>query len=254
MGMMSCKAFIGEGARHVEQFIQHILQVMGTVPAVAVYGIIAVWVGLESSGIGLPIEPLMLFAGSLTTQAQSDVNLILAIVAASAGCLIFSSVAYIIGDRLGTPAIARVGRYVGLTQARADHIELWLQHRGAFGVFIARETPIVRTYGSFIMGAAKIGLPTFVLGTAVGSLLYCGVVTVIGAALGKNYTRAIEYFQQFGVIGFIVAVVILLAVLVIHHFWGRLTLHRIALHFHRHHALHKPPIASEEDMAPQSPA
>ncbi len=150
----------------MEQFIQHILQVMGTVPAVAVYGIIAVWVGLESSGIGLPIEPLMLFAGSLTTQAQSDVNLILAIVAASAGCLIFSSVAYIIGDRLGTPAIARVGRYVGLTQARADHIELWLQHRGAFGVFIARETPIVRTYGSFIMGAAKIGLPTFVLGTA----------------------------------------------------------------------------------------
>jgi membrane protein DedA with SNARE-associated domain len=104
------------------------------------------------------------------------------------------------------------------------------------------------------MGAAKIGLPTFILGTAIGSLLYCGVVTVIGAALGKNYANAIEFFQQFGVIGFIVAVVILLAVLVIHHFWGRLTLHRIALHFHRHHQIHKPPIATEEDMASQSPA
>jgi hypothetical protein len=46
----------------------------------------------------------------------------------------------------------------------------------------------------------------------------------------------------------------LLAVLVIHHFWGRLTLHRIALHFHRHHQIHKPPIATEEDMASQSPA
>ena len=53
----------------MEQFIQHVLQVMGTVPAVVVYGIIAVWVGLESSGIGVPIEPLMLFAGSLTAQA-----------------------------------------------------------------------------------------------------------------------------------------------------------------------------------------
>ncbi len=237
----------------MEEFVQHILQVMGTVPAFVVYGIIALWVGLESSGIGVPIEPLMLFAGSLTTQAGSSINLILAVVAASVGCLLFSSAAYLIGDRLGTAAIARVGRYVGLTQARADHIELWLRHRGAFGVFIARETPMVRTYGSFMMGAARIGLPTFLLGTAVGSLLYCGIVTAIGAALGKNYVSAIEFFQQFGTIGAIAVIVVLLAVLVIHHFWGRLTLHRIALHFHRHHALHKPP-TSEADVSPPLPA
>lgn len=236
----------------MEQFIQHVLQVMGTVPAYAVYGIIAVWVGLESSGIALPIEPLMLFAGSVATQVGSDVNIILAVIAASAGCLLFSSVAYLIGDRLGTPAIARVGRYVGLTQARADHIELWLRHRGALGVFIARETPMVRTYGSFIMGAARIGLPTFLLGTAIGSLLYCGAVTALGAALGSNYTRAFEYFERFGVIGAAVVVGVLLAVVLIHHFWGRLTLHRIALHFHRHHALHKPP-TPEEDISPPMP-
>lgn len=225
----------------MEQFIQHILQMMGSVPAVAVYGIIAVWVGLESSGIGLPIEPLMLFAGSLATQPQSAVNLIVVILAASAGCLIFSSAAYLIGDRLGTGAIARVGRYVGLTQARADHIELWLRHRGMLGVFIARETPMVRTYGSFIMGAAKIGMPTFLLGTGVGSLLYCGIVTAIGAALGKNYAAAFGFFERLGTVGVVAVIAVLLAVPVIHHFWGRLTLHRIALHFHRHHSLHKPP-------------
>lgn len=237
----------------MEQFIQHVLQVMGTVPPVVVYGIIAVWVGLESSGIGVPIEPLMLFAGSLTAQAQASVNLILTIVAATLGCLIFSAAAYLIGDRLGTQAITRVGRYVGLTQMRADHIELWLRHRGLLGVFIARETPMVRTYGSFIMGAAKLGLPTFLLGTAVGSLLYCGVVTIVGAALGKNYTQAIEFFAHFGTVGAVVVVVVLVAVLVIHHFWGRLTLHRIALHFRRHHAQHKLAQAHEKDISAQLP-
>lgn len=237
----------------MEQFVEHILQVMGTVPAVLVYGIIAVWVGLESSGIGLPIEPLMLFAGSLTTQAHADVNLVLSVLAATLGCLVFSSVAYLIGDRLGTGAIARVGRFVGLTQARADHIELWLRHRGALGVFIARETPMVRTYGSFIMGAARIGLVTFLLGTAVGSLLYCGIVTVLGAALGKNYVQAFQFFEQFGTIGAIVVVVVLVAILIVHHFWGRLTLHRIALHFHRHHAQHKA-ATMEADVSPQMPA
>ena len=237
----------------MEQFIQHVLQVMGNVPAVVVYSIIAVWVGLESSGIGVPIEPLMLFAGSLTAQARADVNLVLAIVAATLGCLIFSAVAYLIGDRLGTQAITRVGRYVGLTQTRADHIELWLRHRGVLGVFIARETPMVRTYGSFIMGAAKIGLPTFLLGTAVGSLLYCSVVTILGAALGKNYTEAFAFFARFGTVGAVVVVVVLVAALVIHHFWGRLTLHRIALHFHRHHAQHKLAQAHERDISPQVP-
>ena len=233
----------------MEQFIQHVLQAMGAVPAAAVYGIIAVWVGLESSGVGVPIEPLMLFAGSLTAQTQASVNLMLAIAAATLGCLIFSAAAYLIGDRLGTQAITRVGRYVGLTQTRADHIELWLRHRGVLGVFIARETPMVRTYGSFIMGAAKIGLPVFLLGTAVGSLLYCGVVTIIGAALGKNYAQAIEFFAHFGTVGAIVVVIVLVGVLIIHHFWGRLTLHRIALHFHRHHALHKLTQAHEKDIS-----
>jgi membrane protein DedA with SNARE-associated domain len=236
----------------VEHFIQQVLQLMGTVPAFVVYAIIAVWVGLESSGIGLPIEPLMLFAGSLTTQAHAEVNFVLSVIAASVGCLIFSAVAYIIGDRLGTQAITRVGRFVGLTQARADHIELWLRHRGALGVFVARETPMVRTYGSFIMGAARIGLPTFLFGTAVGSLLYCGIVTAIGVALGKNYTEAFQYFEQFGTIGAVVVVGVLLLVLIIHHFWGRLTLHRIALHFHRHHALHKPATA-EADVSANLP-
>jgi membrane protein DedA with SNARE-associated domain len=245
--------FMSEEMRCMEQFIQHILGVMGAVPAFAVYGIIAVWVGLESSGIGVPIEPMMLFAGSLTTQAGSDISLVLVIVAASLGCLLFSSAAYFIGDRLGTHAIARVGRFVGLTQARADHIELWLRHRGALGVFIARETPMVRTYGSFMMGAAQINLPTFLLGTAAGSMLYCGVVTVLGAALGKNYVSAINFFEQFGTIGAITVVVVLVTVTVIHHFWGRLTLHRIALHFHRHHALHKPP-TTETDVSTETPA
>jgi membrane protein DedA with SNARE-associated domain len=112
---------------------------------------------------------------------------------------------------------------------------------------------MVRTYGSFMMGAAKINLPTFLLGTAAGSLLYCGVVTIIGAALGKNYVSAIEYFQQFGTIGAIVVVVILVTILVIHAFWGRLTLYRIALHFHRHHAQHKPP-TTEADVSPEMPS
>lgn len=220
----------------MEHIANSIISFMGQVPAPLVYVIAGVWLGLESAGIGLPIEPMLLFLGSLAAQgAQTGINPVLAVLATGVGCLAFASVAYWIGKRAGTAAISRVGRYVGLTQARADHIELWLQHRGFLGVFIVRETPMLRTYGSFVMGAAGVPLPTFLLGTFTGALVYCGAFIALGAELGENYRAPLRYLDQFGEPGIVVLLVVVVVLLVLHHFWGRLSLRRLARHFHRHH-------------------
>ena len=216
----------------MEQIVTQVITFMGQVPPPLVYVIVAVWVGLESAGVGVPIELMLLFVGSL--GAQGKTLLPLAVLCATIGCLAFASLAYEIGRRVGTRSIARVGRFVGLNQMRADHIELWLRHRGAAGVLIARETPLVRTYGSYIMGAADIPLATFVLGTFVGSLVYCGVWIIVGAVLGENYVAPLHYLDRVGPIGIAATVGVVLVVVVLHHFAGRLGLHRIALHFRRH--------------------
>jgi membrane protein DedA with SNARE-associated domain len=217
----------------MDQLFSQAVALMSTVPSPLVYLIAALWVGVESAGIGVPIEPMMLFVGSLT--AQGSLNLALAIAIVSLGCLACSSVAYIIGRRSGTAAVADVGRFVGLNRARADHLELWLRHRGAFGVFVARVTPMVRTFGSYIMGAADVPPATFVLGTLAGALLYCGAWIVLGNALGENYRAPLHYLDQFGTRGILIALGVVVVVLVVHHFWGRLTFHRMAIHFRRHH-------------------
>ena len=220
----------------MEQVVHTVLLALASVPAVAVYAICAGWLGLESAGIGVPIEIMLLFEGSLV--AQQKVNLVIAILCTTLGCLLFAAVAYAIGRRAGTVAVARVGRFVGLNQVRADHIELWLRHRGAVGVFIARVTPMVRTYSSYIMGAAEIALPTFLIGTFLGALLYNGVFIVLGMLLGRDYERPLSFLDQFGVGGIAAVVGGIALVLALHHFWGRLTLRGIARHFHRHHAKH----------------
>lgn len=232
-----------EGVRTaMEHIADSIIAFMGQVPAPLVYVIAGVWLGLESAGIGLPIEPMLLFLGSLAAQGtQTGINPVLAVLATSAGCLVFSSIAYAIGKRAGTAAISRVGRYVGLTQARADHIELWLRHRGLLGVFVVRETPMLRTYGSFIMGAADVPLPTFALGTFLGALVYCGALIGLGAKLGENYRAPLRYLDQFGEQGIVVLLVVVAVLFVLHHFWGRISLRRLARHFHlHHHAQHVP--------------
>jgi membrane protein DedA with SNARE-associated domain len=220
----------------VEQIVHSLLVTLAAVPPLAVYLIAAGWLGAESAGIGLPIEIMLLFVGSLASQGK--VSAIGAILATSLGCLLFAALAYAIGRRAGTVAITRVGRFVGLNQVRADHIELWLRHRGALGVFIARETPMVRTYSSYIMGAAEIGVPAFLLGTFLGALIYNGVFIVLGNLLGADYERPLHALDQFGLGGVALVAVAVALLLLLHHFWGRLTLRRIAAHFHRHHATH----------------
>ena len=223
----------------MEQLFTNLVSTIQHVPGVVIYLIAALWLGLESAGIGVPIEPMLLLLGSLATHGATAnsaplVNPVLAVVSTTLGCLAFATLAYTIGKRVGTAAIAHVGRFIGLNPERAQHIELWLRHRGALGVFIARETPMVRTFGSYIMGAADVPLPTFALGTLLGSLLYCSVFVTIGAVLG--YERPLQALDAIGVKGVLVVIGVVLVYAVLHHLWGRLTLRRITLHFRRHNA------------------
>jgi membrane protein DedA with SNARE-associated domain len=220
----------------VQQFVSHTFAIMGDIWPPLIYLIVAVWVGVESAGIGLPIEPMMLFAGSLATQGKASV--VLTVLITSFGCLAFAGLAYAIGRREGTAVIARFGRFIGLNQTRADHLELWLRHRGALGIFIARVTPMVRTFGSYVMGAADISPTTFTLSTIAGSLVYCGGWIVAGFLLGKNYQAPLAFLQDhFSGGAVLILAAVAAVVIVLHYLSGRLGLHRIALHFRRHGAM-----------------
>ncbi len=210
-----------------------LIMAMSGIPVVLIYLIAAAWVGVESAGIGVPVEPVMLFVGSLV--AQGHVNLALGILVTGLGCVVFGSLAYFIGLRFGTKAITRYGRFVGLTPARADHIELWLRRRGALGVFLVRLAPFVKTFSSFIAGVADIRYPLFAVGTFLGSLVYCGVWIVLGDVLGANYRKPLEYLDRLDGRGVAIVLGIIAIAIVLHHFWGRLALWRLAIHFRRHH-------------------
>jgi membrane protein DedA with SNARE-associated domain len=217
----------------MEQLFTNLVGVMRDVPSPVIYLVAAVWMGLESAGIGVPIEPLMLFLGSLSTRVGGNiVNPVGAVAACTIGCVAFASLAYAIGRREGTGVIARRGRFVGLNQQRADHFEVWLRRKGGVGVFVARLTPMVRTFGSFVMGAAEIPRRTFVLGTAAGSLLYCTIFVTIGALLG--YERPLKAVDAVGWRGVAVVVGVVILYIVLHRLWTSLTLRRIRQHYRRY--------------------
>lgn len=220
----------------MEHLASELITTLDGVPVALVYLVAALWVGIECVGIGLPVEPVMLFLGSLAAaDNHGKVNAGLAILISALGCLLFGFISYALGRRYGAQAIARFGRFLGLKPARADHIELWLRRHGVVGVAAIRATPFVRSFSSFISGVADIAVPSFALGTFLGSALYCGVWIILGDLLGANYQVALGYLDRFGPTGILIVVGIIAALIVLHWLAGRLAYLHLARHFRLHH-------------------
>ncbi|HEX9037391.1 MAG TPA: DedA family protein [Ktedonobacterales bacterium] len=217
----------------MEHLATAVINTLNGVPVALVYLVAAVWVGIECVGIGLPVEPVMLFLGSLAAaDNHGKVNAGLAITICALGCLLFGYISYALGRRYGSKAIERYGRFIGLKPTRADHMELWLRHHGLLGVTAIRVTPLVRSLSSFVSGVADISVPTFSLGTLLGSAIYCGVWIVIGDLLGTNYQTAFGYLDRVGPTGIALVVTIVVVVIALHWLAGRLAFLHLARHFH----------------------
>jgi len=222
----------------MDQIVTQLVDYIQSVPLgsiYVVYLIAAVWLLTESMGIGLPIEPMMLVLGAIASQGKLDpvTGLAAALGAAVIGTLAGASLAYLIGLRAGN-RVARAGRFVGLTQTRVDHMELWLRRRGALGVVLARFVPVVRGFSPYVLGASGAPVPAFLLGTLAGALIYDGIWTGLGFTLGNNYEVALRFFDQFGLLGLVAVVAIVALVWLLHFLWVKYVWRRLSAHFHRH--------------------
>ena len=128
----------------MSQYVTSALDYLHSAPPWAVYGIVFLWMLTEGVGIGVPIEPMLLFVGAFAVRKraiQTALAFGLSAGIALLGTLTGASIGYLIGRGAG-PHLPQVGKYIGLTQDRIDHMELWLRRRGFMGVFIARIVPL----------------------------------------------------------------------------------------------------------------
>jgi membrane-associated protein len=239
---MAAQAFrVLEGAHPpkeatVSQYVTSTLGYLHSAPQWAVYGIVFLWMVTEGVGIGVPIEPMLLFVGALAARNDPlETALMYGLGAGIAllGTLVGASIGYLIGRGAG-PHLAQVGKYIGLTQERIDHMELWLRRRGFMGVFIARIVPLLRGFSPYVIGASRLAFPVFVAGTLVGAILYESIWTGLGVYFGDNYQTALGYLDQFGYQGVAILVLVILLYFVLHYLWAHISFGRLVVHWHRH--------------------
>ncbi|HKN94251.1 MAG TPA: DedA family protein [Thermoleophilaceae bacterium] len=168
------------------------------------YGYLAVFllVGLESIGVPLPGET-MLIAASLYAGTTHNLSPVLIVAVAAAGAIVGDNIGYSVGRTGGWRLLRRHGHRVGIDQRRLKLGRyLFLRHGGKV-VFFGRFVSILRTYAALLAGANHMPFPRFFAFNASGGIIWAAIY-------GFGYYYAAHVLKQLNT-PFTVAAVVLAA-------------------------------------------
>jgi len=174
-----------------------------SIPPVLVYVLVALVVGLESMGIPLPGEVILVSASLLASRHELDVSPVWVAVAASAGAIVGDSIGYLAGRCWGDRLFDLLGRRFP-KHAGPDHLaytEHVFARYGVWAVFFGRFVALLRIFAGPVAGALRMPYPRFLAANALGGLVWaCGTT----AAIYTLGTRAEQWLKGSAWIGLIV--------------------------------------------------
>jgi membrane protein DedA with SNARE-associated domain len=181
----------------------HVQDWLNGIPPVAVYLMVGLVVGVESLGIPLPGEIVLMAAALLSTQGH--VSPWLVGVSAIIGAVGGDSIGYSIGHKGGKQLLERLGRRFpkhfspGHVATAERSFERW----GMWAVFFGRFVALLRIFAGPLAGVLKMPYPRFLIANALGGVLWAGGITAIIYTVGKV---AEPWLSRFGYVGLGIAV------------------------------------------------
>jgi membrane protein DedA with SNARE-associated domain len=177
-----------------------------SIPPLAVYGMVGAVVGMESLGIPLPGEIVLVSAALLSSRHELAVNPIGVGAAAVIGAVIGDSTGYAIGHRLGMPLFDRLGRRFPnhFGPGHVEFAERLFDRWGSRAVFFGRFIALLRIFAGPLAGALKMRYGRFLLANVAGAICWAGGTTALVYYAG---TAAERWLTRFSWIALLVAVV-----------------------------------------------
>ncbi|MFF3751971.1 DedA family protein [Streptomyces sp. NPDC002018] len=182
----------------------HVQEWLETIPPVSIYLLVGVVIGLESLGIPLPGE-IVLVSSALLASQHGDINPYLLGACATAGAIIGDSIGYAIGRKGGRPLLAwlavRFPRHCGAPQiAMAERsFEKW----GMWAVFFGRFVALLRIFAGPLAGVLRMPYWKFLIANVLGGILWAGGTTAVIYTVG---VVAEAWLKRFSWLGLVLAV------------------------------------------------
>ena len=159
--------------------LHHLIQLLHT------YGnvVLGVVVGLESVGLPIPGETLLI-AAAVTAATTHQLSIVLVVLSAALGAILGQMVGYCIGWGIGFRLLRRYGRYVGLTDRRMAFGRALFRRHGVKVVLASRFVVLLRTLAAPLAGANHMPWRRFmaanIVASCVWSALYGGGAYLLG--------------------------------------------------------------------------
>jgi membrane protein DedA with SNARE-associated domain len=135
------------------------------------YWAVALIVGLESVGIPLPGETVLVLA-AIYAAHDPTLDIAFVIAAATLGSILGDNLGYRIGHRYGYAVVLRHGHRIGLSEGRIKLGQyLFLKHGGKV-VFLGRFVALLRILAAFLAGVNRMPWGSFLTANAAGAVLW----------------------------------------------------------------------------------
>jgi membrane protein DedA with SNARE-associated domain len=178
-----------------------------TIPPIAVYLIVAGVIGIESLGVPLPGEIVLVSAALLASRHTLDISPVWVGAAATIGAVIGDTIGYAIGRRYGISLFERLSKrfpkHFGI-----GHVALAKQlftRWGVWAVFFGRFIALLRILAGPLAGALRMQYPKFLAANALGGLCWAGGTTAVVYYLGL---AAEKWLSRFSWVALVLAIVI----------------------------------------------
>ncbi|MGW4499698.1 DedA family protein [Micromonospora sp. NPDC004336] len=182
--------------------------VAGVIDAAGALGV-ALLVALESIIPPIPSEIVLAMAGYLAGEGRF--NVLLVMLAATAGSLAGALVLYWLGAVAGEDRLKRwLDRLPLVDRDDLEKADRWFERHGRWAVLFGRMIPVVRSLVSVPAGANRMPLPEFVAFTTLGSGIWNALFVGLGYALGSRWQQIERYSNWFDY-GIIAVFVVMIA-------------------------------------------
>ena len=181
----------------------HVQDWLDGIPPVAVYLMVGLVVGVESLGIPLPGEIVLMTAALMSSQGS--VSPWLVGLSGIVGAVVGDSVGYSIGRRGGQPLLDRLGRRFPkhFSPGNIATAEQSFHRWGMWAVFFGRFVALLRIFAGPLAGVLRMSYPKFLTANALGGVVWAGGITTIIYYVG---VVAEPWLKRFGYVGLAIAV------------------------------------------------
>src|SRR5262249_30956650 len=165
--------------------------------------IISIVVALESAGVPLPGETILV-AAALLAAATNRIDIAVVVASAATGAIVGDGIGYMVGRRFGLPLLRKHGRYIQLDENRLLIGRYVFSRYGNAVVFFGRFVAVLRMFAALLAGANRMPAARFFFFNITGGICWACLFGFGAYAVGTEIHKVSEVLTLVS-LGFFIA-------------------------------------------------